>query len=274
MMSNLRNVIITGIPRSGTTLLAALIDSIPNAVALNEPDWQSRSLFNNNTVSGKDFAEWLVSDFLEIRQKLLAAIPIPERRGKKGEAVTNYYDRNGGEVRNKFDIVSFTKTGLTPDFMLAVKQVGPYLGILEQLVQQNYFQIIAIVRQPVAVISSWRSLTIPPNRGQLPGAVHWAEMQALTYSNLPLLEKQVKMYELMCQRLYKLRNDMIVLRHEDLLQSPLLLAQTMKLPESAIYDTSLISSEASYHANEDSTPIRQALERYGDYLFRFYPKLM
>jgi hypothetical protein len=34
------DLIVTGLPRSGLTLVAALIDYLPNSVCLNAPDWQ------------------------------------------------------------------------------------------------------------------------------------------------------------------------------------------------------------------------------------------
>lgn len=39
-MSRIRNLIVTGIPRSGTTFTAAFVDGLDDAVCLSEPDWQ------------------------------------------------------------------------------------------------------------------------------------------------------------------------------------------------------------------------------------------
>ena len=46
-----RDLIISGIPRGGTTLTTALIDSLPNAVCLNEPQWHSDWIWGVNTTA-------------------------------------------------------------------------------------------------------------------------------------------------------------------------------------------------------------------------------
>ncbi|MDE3059423.1 MAG: sulfotransferase domain-containing protein [Pseudomonadota bacterium] len=215
----MRDIVLTGIPRSGTTLLTALMDSQPASVALNEPQWQYDAMAAmKDRTPAAGFARWLIGDFADIRRKLLQGIAIPERR-RNGTAPTNYYRSHAGDRRPDihYELVPFTRPGLTGDFTLAVKHNGLYLGVLPELAATGHFTIAAIVRHPAGAIASWRDTKVPPGKGLLPGAAgYWKEMRELTAAPMDLLEKQVRMYDLICQRLLSLKDNILLLRYEDI----------------------------------------------------------
>ena len=65
--SDMRNVLITGLPRSGTTLVCHLLNKIPNAVALHEP-------LELSTLNGKSPTEMIdiINDFFKTeRERIL-----------------------------------------------------------------------------------------------------------------------------------------------------------------------------------------------------------
>jgi hypothetical protein len=206
----MRNIILTGIPRSGTTLAAALLDAEPDTVCLNEPEWQHPSPI----LTADGFAQAIAEDFVHVRQKFLNGVPVLDRRGVDGEALTNYFGESGEKA---FVMHSLIRDNLSPDFTLAMKHNGPYLAVLPQLISQKCFDIRAVVRHPLPTLRSWRRLQVPISRGEMPGAVpYWREMRLLVEQPMDLLEKQVRMYGVIFDRIMKHKNEISIIRYEDL----------------------------------------------------------
>ena len=63
-----RDLIVTGIPRAGTTLLAACVDSLEDAVCLSEPEWQA--LWSQETKERLEYIARLSEDFDRVRHIL------------------------------------------------------------------------------------------------------------------------------------------------------------------------------------------------------------
>jgi hypothetical protein len=262
-----RNILLTGVPRSGTTLLAALMDGAPDSVALNEPKWQYDWAEHHRDQGAPAFVNWLANDFAVTREKLLRGIPIEERRGADGAPVTNYYRRDTQETT--YRMLHFTRPGLSPDFTLAMKQNGLYLGTLPKLVECGLFTIIAIVRHPVGVISSWNRSPIPQREGRIPGAsLYWEKMRDLTNMPIELLEKQVRMMDLMCQRLHDLRDHIRVVRHEDVTADPGILEDF--IPGAAGRGAKLIRRTPT--PAPDAEIIAEAVQKFGPAIRYFYPE--
>ncbi len=264
----MRNVIVTGIPRSGTTLVAALIDSLPDSVCLNEPAWQAGRRFE----SGSDYARWLVGDFMDLRQKLLAGTPVKDRRAKDHSALTNYFSPGFSEMQTHYAMVDFTRPGLTHDFMLAVKHNGPYLAILKPLLELGWFTAIAVVRHPVEVIHSWHSLKLPISRGEMPGATpYWPKLADIVAGTDDLLVKQVKIYDLMCRRIYNLRERIHVLPYETLVKTPAVLSEYLGV--STRPAARLIDKPKREIPAKERRAIMEALKTHGEYYSHFYPHI-
>lgn len=208
MFSN--DILLTGIPRAGTTLAAAYLDAQPNSVCLNEPDWQHP----HASLDASGFAQAIKEDFAAVRKKILMREPVMDRRAPDGSALTNYYESG---TKNAFEMVPLVRRDLTPLFTLGMKHNGPYLAVLPELVALDHFEIRAIIRHPLPVLRSWRRLSLPVSRGEMPNATpYWPEMRELTQSSIPLLEKQARMLELMFARLLDNANHLTLQRHEDM----------------------------------------------------------
>lgn len=202
-----RDILLTGIPRAGTTLAAAMLDALPDTVCLNEPEWQRP----HPALDAQGFARAVAEDFAAQRTRLLAGEPVMDRRAQDGAALTNYY-----EDGTNFVLHPLVRAGLSPDFTLAMKHNGPYLAALPELVALGAFEIRAVIRHPLPVLRSWRRLDLPVSRGALPNATdYWPEMRALTAMPMDLLEKQVRMLDLMFARIGECAVHIRVLRYED-----------------------------------------------------------
>lgn len=168
-MGKMRNIVITGLPRSGTTLTCHLLHKLNDTVALHEPMAVNRFI----GMSMDEICDSIESYFSNTR------ISLHER----GVAVSNHVagavpDNTFGEARNAEGYRVFREKKslgeieiskpLSDDFMLCIKHNGVFAYLLEHLVSR--FSCYAIVRNPVSVMASWNSVNLPVKDGHIPAA--------------------------------------------------------------------------------------------------------
>lgn len=261
----MRNVILTGIPRSGTTLAAALVDSLPDCVCLNEPYWQTDAKLDGNA---ERLANWLKDDFARIRAHLLAEHPVPDRRQEDGKPLTDFF--NAGQPQGKISL--FIRAGLTDNFTLAMKHNALYLAALPQLARMKAFTIIALLRHPVDTIASWRRLSLPISSGRMPhAALYWPEVKILTENRDDVLTKQIKLYDLICQRLSALKETIHLVPYETLVINPDILCT--HLGHDGPMAKELIHAREQPIAEKERSLITTALQTHGSHYQVFYPSL-
>jgi hypothetical protein len=216
-----RNVILTGIPRSGTTLVCALLDSLRDAVCLSEPDWQDE--WPRITDDASAYAQRVRADFTRVRRQLLEGGEVADRRAEDGSAVTNYFPRAADGTRaSAYALRPFVRPGLSADFLLGMKHNAHYTCALEQFIGHEDFTVIAIVRHPLAAIRSWRSAAhLPIGAGRLPAAERlWPEIAALASQTDDVLLRQAHIYRLFCERYLALGDRIHLARYEDIIANP------------------------------------------------------
>lgn len=152
--------ILTGIPRAGTTLTCKLLSEQKQVVGLNEPipfrELQSR----------KDAVSRIHESLAAFREGLLrdGAAPV---RGKDGRITDNHFERTASGNRKrviKRSRVVFSKP-LNEDFKLFVKHNAVFTLLLDEL--STCYPCYAMVRNPLAVLGSWSTVSVPVSRGQI-----------------------------------------------------------------------------------------------------------
>ncbi len=139
-MNEDKNIIITGIPRSGTSYLCKLLNSLENSVVINEPE--EIMYFN-----AKDM--WKLRVYLK---KLRFNI-------YKGKRVKNKI-QNGIIIEDtaKIDERNFYKHEvINSDFLLSVKNPLAFLAMLptfKKIIPQA--KIVVCIRNPIDTIASWK----------------------------------------------------------------------------------------------------------------------
>lgn len=209
--------LITGIPRSGTTLAAAILDGCEQTICLSEPDDHVKLSISSRDAD--EFVSELISLMGESYRTLLDGGAVTDRRHPNGSALTNYFSPiAAGERRApEFVVMSRSRRGLAPGFLLCSKHNALYTAVLPELVQSGAFKIMAIIRDPLATISSWQSLMLPISSGRLPaGERFWPKLSKITRSKEPLIRKQILIHELFCER-YLDQDNICLLRYEKLL---------------------------------------------------------
>lgn len=165
-MINASDILITGLPRSGTTMTCHLLNRLPNSVALHEP----MAVGKLATMT----PEKLVSEvklFFADQRDMIVREGRAKSRSWKGTVPTNHradadadgkrsllIDGNEIEVRNVD----------RPDFSLCVKHPAFFTAALPVLTE--HFACFAITRNPLSVLLSWRSSGMAVADGRMPSA--------------------------------------------------------------------------------------------------------
>lgn len=224
------DVLVTGLPRSGLTAASALIDSLPGAVSLNSPQIQgaqARKL--GQTIP---FCKWLAGDFVWQRSRLSTQDPINDYRAADGshlwDGLKDPHMLRDEEGNPKLQ--SFTRAGLSGDFILSMKQDTLYSCVLPSLIEMEHFRIIVVIRHPYEVIRSWESLPDEQiGQGKIAFARHyWPEAALIDPEqaiNLP--ERMMHIYELFMQRYYECSRHIHILKYEDLIEDPSLICKAL-----------------------------------------------
>jgi ribosome-associated protein YbcJ (S4-like RNA binding protein) len=212
------DIILTGIARSGTTLSCALLNKLPQCVALHEP-------MNPAALTGLPFPDAFLaavgSFFASQRASLLGS----------GTAVSK---ARGGRVPDNPFASAPSATGLRPStvenqevrfdkhlepgFRLVVKHPNVFTATLPTLLTR--FPCYAIVRNPLASLLSWHSIRAPVNVGRLPfGEAFDAELSSRLAAEPDRLERQIAILRWYFSRYRALLPREHVIRYEDLIAS-------------------------------------------------------
>ncbi|MFN8591494.1 MAG: hypothetical protein U0031_08555 [Thermomicrobiales bacterium] len=156
------NILVTGTPRSGTTLTCHLLNKLPDTLALHEPMkvkyfeslppdsvvamieqfcvGQRASAIRNKRVVSKN-VDGVVPDN-----------PIGEGRSDAGYRMSI---ASKGAIRIDKD--------LSPDFTLVIKHNSSFTAMLGTLVQ--HFPVFGVIRNPLATLASWSSVNFNVRMG-------------------------------------------------------------------------------------------------------------
>lgn len=157
-------LLLTGLPRSGTTLACRLLGQCRDCVALAEP----MDVLGIPAESPDQAIDHIVEWMDETRRGLLATGSAPSKVGKGG-LVDNPFspsDAAGLRVLQVQEGTLHIPAPLSPDFTLVVKHNAAFAALLPALARR--VPTVAVIRHPLAVLASWASLTLPVSDGRLP----------------------------------------------------------------------------------------------------------
>lgn len=214
-MNSPRDIVLTGIPRAGTTLTCSLINEAQNAVALFEP-MQVELL-----KPGRTGAEQVQAFFSETRGSILRE-GIAYSQHVDGRVPDNPFGstwledgrREHKAVRGLIEI----RKAVSPDFTLAIKHNGAYTALLPEL--RDTFDCYGFIRNPVSVLGSWSSVDLPVAHGRIPAAERLdAELKAALDAEPDTLVRQLRIIDWFFGRFSQYLGKERVLRYESLVSS-------------------------------------------------------
>jgi len=202
--------LITGIPRSGTTLCCKLLNDRDDVVALHEP-------INPSDLPGSITGLLAVANIsLQIdsfANAIQAGLPFPHG-DKGGLQIDNPVgDANQSGVRHvvaKRGMIQLPPR-MVGSYQLVIKQNALFTALLPLL--KEHYPIVCIVRNPIDVLLSWMTVDLPVNRGRLPAGERFsAELRELL-NDKACLQRQLIIYQWFIRQF--LTSGLPILRYED-----------------------------------------------------------
>ena len=211
-------MLITGLPRAGTTLVCHLLNKLPNVIALHEPmDFQQL-----NARAGQSELLEFIQGFIDRSRDSLLQSSRAYSRAEDGRITSNPVDSS-----------SSTKTGLRPgrhqleqvhfegpldfDFVLLLKHNASFTALLDNLISR--YPVFAVIRNPLALLCSWQTVDLPIHDGHIPMAERFDDALARALAQVSdRIDRQLLILEWFFQN-YSLLPPSHVLKYEDTVAS-------------------------------------------------------
>jgi len=215
---DLNNIVLTGIPRSGTTLTCYLLNKLPNTVALNEPiAYRHIEPLSNY----QEMCAYICRFFEQMRDSIYHH-KIAESKTVNGKITDNMASEQFGKgsttrewVASSEDKKFFIEKELTKDFLLIIKKPVIFTMVLEQLIQ--YFPVYAIIRNPLSVLASWSNVPLDIREGRSP-AEKWDTMLARNLAQQPdQIARQLYLLSWYYEKYHRYLPTNAILRYEDII---------------------------------------------------------
>lgn len=187
-----RNLALTGLPRSGTTLACRLVGECADTVSLFEPMRIEEFPRGDAAAATAHVANYFHAARRQLMEHRTAASKVvhgavPDNPfGGRTDDGARVLQASEGELR--------VQEGLAPDFSLAIKHNAAFTALLPQL--REALEIVAIIRHPLAVLASWHSLSLPVSAGRLP-AGEWLDpaLAAALEAEPDLVSRQLRILD-------------------------------------------------------------------------------
>ena len=206
--------LLTGVPRSGTTLCCYLLNECQNTVALHEPISPS-SFVGSRKDAIESIIQFCASAGLQVRAKKI--VPTKQYGGK---LPTNPVSSENSGLRKEIVKLGDMKVEkkLDEDFTLVVKHNALFSALLEELV--SAFEVYAVIRNPLAVLVSWQTVDLPVYSGHIPmGEKFDAELTSRLATKDSVLDRQLVLLSWFFTRYDELIDLSHIIRYEDLIAS-------------------------------------------------------
>jgi Sulfotransferase family len=260
-------ILLTGLPRSGTTLVCALLNECPDTVALAEPLSLAANGDRTRAMSEiKQFIATTRNQLLETNAAMSCHID--------GVVPDNWLDEplgsNGRLRRSRAQLgcIRFNKP-ISTAFSLVIKHPAEFSALADLLVGQ--IPLYAMVRHPLAVLASWQTADLPVHHGHMPAAEAFnPELAACLAAEPDRLARQVRLIGWLLSTYARLLPDN-VLRYEDLISDPRACLSRI-IADVCIPPRTLSAQKLTVrYAGIDLTELATALKEIGPVAQVFYP---
>ncbi|BFT31557.1 hypothetical protein D210916BOD24_27330 [Alteromonas sp. D210916BOD_24] len=205
--------LVTGIPRSGTTLACKLLNGVDNVIALHEPlDPQKLA-----ASQGKEVIPEIKSNIAHIYRSLLAGKDI-EHGDSANLVLDNPVSQSSSNdtpiraTRAKRGLLSIP--AITPNTHVFIKQNAMFAALVNELKAE--YPLVAIVRNPIDVLTSWMTVNLPVNRGRIPGGEKFCPPLSETLNGInDVVARQVTIYHWFLSQF--IASGVPILKYEDII---------------------------------------------------------
>lgn len=263
-----KNIILTGIPRSGTSLTCRLLSQIDNVVALQEP--MDVSAFGKMNSFG-EIKLTIDNFFHEMRVSALERGVVISRH-LDGRQPDNYFPspsntpglRKG--ARDK-DYISIGKP-VTEDMMMIIKHPVAFTALVSNL--KDYYPVYAVIRNPLWALASWSTTDINVRNGHAPVAENLdAKLAADLNSIEDRIDRQIFLLSWMFERYSMLKQEQIIY-YENIIANPGTALSVITPRALALEDKLEASNLSSRYPNAPIDELKNRLIKKGGAFFDYY----
>jgi hypothetical protein len=268
---NQHTLLVTGLPRAGTTLSCNILNSHANVVALMEP----MSPADFVPAKGKAAAVSYIQEFArETRRQALnhGTVLSRQKDGKVPENPVGYEVSSSGLRQPEISLgeISVGNNIQNADFTLVIKHNALFTALLPELGES--FPVYGIVRNPLAVLASWNSVALPVNEGRIPaGEMYSPELADILADTPGRIERQLHILEWFCARFIRELSGRI-LRYEDFVADPAVIGRTLALPAPYAGSVQTRTSRNDVYDLVLMEQLYRRLMRFGDAIWQFYSR--
>ena len=213
-----RTWLLSGVPRSGTSLCCRLASGLPDTVALSEPI-RRKAFGGMETPQG---ACARIGDFAgQARARILA-----ERRASSvqvdgrlddNRTASRHTDAGLRRLRGEWGDIAIDKP-LSVDFTLIVKHNALFAALLPRLTES--FACLALVRNPLSVLASWQTVDLPVHRGRIPAGEELdGDLHRALEREPEVLKRQLVVLDWFFGRFHDYLDPRNIIRYEDVVES-------------------------------------------------------
>lgn len=188
--------LITGIPRSGTTLCCHIVNQQAGFVALHEPINPAKLKASTSVF------EDLCTQITALKEAIFAGSEFEHGDKVGGLNISNpVAEKADAQSGKRLHAAKRGKLSLPElagkEINLVVKQNALFTAYLGELKQQ--FDTVCITRNPIDVLLSWWTIDLPVSRGRLPAGENNSKALAQTLASGSIIERQIAIYEWFCE---------------------------------------------------------------------------
>jgi hypothetical protein len=214
------NVVLTGLPRSGSTLTCNLLNRCSDVIALHEPIPMGQLA---GEFQGEALAERIDQFYADTRHSLLTERKAVSKLVEGRVPDNTFGEARGGKENLRRSLathgeVHFADKALSPDFLLAIKHNAGFAAMLEHLTPR--YPCFGIIRHPLAVLSSWNSVNLAVQQGHVPVGEQIDPKLRAALEGIPdRTERQFYILEWFFERFSRLLPRASIVRYEDMISS-------------------------------------------------------
>ena len=263
-----RNVLLAGLPRSGTTLTCHLLNKVDNCVAMHEP-------LAPHSLAGLEQSDIVVrikSFFEAQRLQILESGTATSKAFNKQIPPNHLLGRFDGRGRKRLlngRIIRVTNVKCE-DFSLFVKHPNMFTACLPFL--RHQVECFAIMRNPLAVLLSWRNAEMNVTRGRIPAGELFDKDLAARLDGLPdVLDRQFYLLNYFFDRFERFLSGRTV-RYEDIIASGGRVLSLLHPSASNLNERLKSRNRLGVQADPDASTIAKRLLRSDGPYWSFYAK--
>jgi hypothetical protein len=191
--------VITGIPRSGTSLMSTILSSSENSFCFNEVHYQ---------------IPLLPSFFSEMRKRIENGLPVINKINEKGKLTTDT-QRQEGIKFSEMNVI-----GKNNPIRLGSKVNVPYLNKIQQIEDFDY-KIVAMIRNPIYTLASWNDAKVSNiPEANVSGPTQHKRWDIFSFSSESDIERQLIIWDYYANIIKSLSSNTLIVHYESLISNP------------------------------------------------------